>query len=306
MLANSTKKPVKASSVALQTMEHKIDQLPLLPQVLVRILQIDTSTDDYFDQIDKLAKEDPPFTVRLLAVANSASSSPAAPVKTIKSALTRMGASTITNLVSSMAVQRVFVPKDPSQVALWRHAIRVAVAAETVAQLAPGLQVDKGQAYLIGLLHDIGRFVMFEHDPDSLLKVDESHWHTPEELIEADVEVFKYTHSELGYRACVHWGLPDSLAQVVRQHHDTLPDEVKPGSIEASILCVEIADRLDVMIMEPKDLADMTHEDLVSDISRTCLGMPAATKFLKAEKLAAKVARIDAQSTELLGGLGMA
>ena len=306
MLAKTTNEPQNISMIALRAMEHKIDRLPLLPQVLVRILQIDTSSGDYFDQIDRLAREDPPFTVRLLAIANSASSSPAAPVKTIKAALTRMGASTITNLVSSMAVQEVFIPSSPSQVALWRHAIRVAVTAETIAQMVPALKVDKDQAYLAGLLHDIGRFVMYEHDPDSLLKVDESHWHTPEELIEADVEVFKFTHSELGYLACTHWGLPGELAQIVRRHHEPLIDAVVPGSTEANILCIEIADRLDVMILEPEEVDDIPLEDLANEIAQKCLGFPEARRFVKADALAANVAKIRASSKELLGGLGMA
>ena len=59
-----------AANSALQDMERKIGELPLLPQVLVRILQLDQDADNYFEEFGKLTKEDPAFAVRVIALAN--------------------------------------------------------------------------------------------------------------------------------------------------------------------------------------------------------------------------------------------
>ena len=67
---------------------------------------------------------------------------------------------------------------------------------------------------------------MFEHAATNLLKVDESHWETPEQLIEADVEVYEFTHSELGYRACARWQLPETIGEIVRLHHAPIEGEI--------------------------------------------------------------------------------
>ncbi len=294
------------SRAALDAMERKIDELPLLPQVLVRILQLSSAQDDYFERIDQLAREDPPFAVRLLALANSASSSPVSPIKSIRDALTRVGAATITSLVASLAVQRVFVPSCPSQVALWTHSVSVAVAAEMIAEAVPLLKLDSGQAYLGGLLHDIGRFVMFEHAPEHLLKVDESHWSSPEALIAADVEVFKFTHSELGYLACSHWGLPGDLTEIVRRHHEELNGAFKPGSIEAYIHCIGIADRLDVFLFQQQQVEKLSSDELLEIIEQECLGSSEVEAIVKAELLASRVEDIKMQSERLLNGLGLA
>ncbi len=64
----------------------------------------------------------------------------------------------------------------------------------------PTLKIDPAEAYLVGLLHDVGRFIMYEHASEDLLKVDEQNWTSPEQLAAADIEVFKFTHSELGYQ----------------------------------------------------------------------------------------------------------
>ena len=286
----------------LDKMSRKVDQLPLLPQVLVRILQLDPSQIDYFDEIDRLAREDPPFAVRLLAMANSASSSPAEPITSIKEALTRIGAATIGNMVASMAVQRVFVPASPAQVGLWIHSVRVAVGAETLARMLPALKIVPGTAYLTGLLHDIGRFVMFEHAPEELLAVDESNWHSPSELLDADVEVFKYTHSELGYMACRHWGLPDETASAVRRHHDKLEGPIEPGSIEAAILLVEVADWLDVMIFSNEDFAGLPEDELVEMINQHCLPTDSFRQIVDANVLASRALHIKDQADLLVQG----
>ncbi len=172
--------------------------------------------------------------------------------------------------------------------------------------MVPALKADRGQAYLSGLLHDIGRFVMFEHAPENLLRVDESHWHSPEELIEADVEVFKFTHSELGFLACSRWGLPGDLAETVRRHHEKLDGSFVPGSVEAYILCIEIADRLDMMILEQHEVESLSPDELVGVIDEKCLWSPEVKNLVKAEALAMRLDKIKTQSAQLLGGLGLA
>ena len=288
----------------LDSLSNKIDDLPMLPQVLVKILQIKTTDDDYFDQVEKLASEDPPFSVRLIGLANSASIAAAAPAKSIRIALARVGAETLTNLVAALAVQRVFVPTQPSQAALWDHSIRVAVCAEIIAKRSPDAKVDAGDAYLSGLLHDIGRFVMFEHVPERLLEVDESNWHTPEELVSSEVEIFKFTHSELGYLACRRWSLPDEIAEIVRRHHDDLDDGVKPGSMEANVSCVAIADHVALLLEhEDTDLDDA--EEWAKLIERRYAALHAPPFFLAPESLAREVRNITEQTHQLLSGLRM-
>lgn len=104
----------ESSESALHAMDVIIDELPLLPQVLVRILQLNSNSEDYFEQFELLAREDPALAIRVVALANSAASAPVSPIVSIKDALTRMGATTIRNLVTSIAVQRVFLPSKPN------------------------------------------------------------------------------------------------------------------------------------------------------------------------------------------------
>jgi len=295
---------VAVAKSALQSMEEKIGDLPLLPQVLVRILQLNPDSDNYFEEFGKLTKEDPAFAVRLIALANSAASAPAVPVVSIRDALTRMGAQAIRSLVASLAVQRVFLPTKPNEVRLWQHSVYAAFAAAQIAETASALEVDPAEAYLVGLLHDIGRFVMFEHAAPNLLKVDESHWETPEQLIEADVEIYKFTHSELGFKACTHWRLPDSICEVIRLHHTPIEAKIIAGSLDALLFCVQVADHLCLSLLQHDDFEDIPDDVREQRILVNCLVTDQQAELLPAPLLAEKLDRIHDDSQALLSGLG--
>ncbi len=293
------------SKIALHSMEEKIDELPLLPQVLVRILQLDPKSEEYFEEFEHSAKEDPAFAVRVIALANSAASSPVAPISVIRDALARMGATTVAGFVASLAVQRVFMPTEPNQILLWKHSISTAVAAQRVAELVPQLQVHPGHAYLVGLLHDVGRFVMFEHAPKQLLEVDEHNWRTPDEMEAVDVEVFNFTHSELGYLACEHWGVPDAIAEIIRHHHAPLQGTVVPGSGDATTFCVQVADRLSVTLIDSDDFETLSDEQKKERIALYCLKSEEERRLLAVDRLAAEVPIIRRESGYLMENLGL-
>ena len=283
-------------------MEEKIDELPLLPQVLVKLLQLNQTSDDYFDDFELLVKEDPTFAVRVIALANSASSAPVTPITSIRDAITRMGVATISSLVASLAVQKVFMPTRPGEVRLWTHAVCTACAAEELAKTAKAIRVEPGQAYLAGLLHDIGRFVMMEHASAELQSVDESNWDTPEELVAADVEVYKYTHCELGFLACEHWGLPTAISQVVRDHHADLPAKIEPGSVEALTYCVQVADCLSIFVLEVEGLEPA---EIRERIASDCVIETSDGSGIEVEEVYASVGSIQDASAHLLNGLGI-
>ena len=293
-----------AANSALLTMERKIDELPLLPQVLVRILQLDPDMDNYFEEFGKLTKEDPAFAVRVIALANSSASSPVAPVVSIREALARMGVETIRSLVASLAVQRVFLPTKPNEISLWQHSVFTAFAAAKIAEIVPALDVNPAESYLVGLLHDIGRFVMFEHAAPELLAVDESQWETPEELIEADVEVYKFTHCELGYRACVHWKLPETVCDAIRMHHTPIEGEIPPSSPEAQQFCLQAADRLALALLQRDDFEETPEDTRLQRIEDTCLITEESRTVLPPAQLAKHLDSLYAEGHNLLDGLG--
>lgn len=288
----------------LKELQEKIGDLPLLPQILVSILQLNSDSDDFFDQFELLSKEDPGLALKLLALANSSLSSPADAISSIRGALIRMGVSRIMGLVTSLAVQRVFMPTQKSQIRLWQHSIVVAVIAEHFAKLMPELKIDPEEAYLIGLLHDIGRFIMFEHASQDLLRVDEQNWTSPEQLAAADIEIFKFTHSELGYQACKLWQMPKAIADVVRYHHQDISIKIVPGSMEAMIICIQFADRLSMVLVEDKENDNLDTEQTKLIIQEKCCQPLQGHLKMPVDKLIERLNPIRKQCDFSLSGMG--
>jgi putative nucleotidyltransferase with HDIG domain len=121
--------------------------------------------------------------------------------------------------VLGLAVTRVFVPKDAWEKSLWRHAIQVATASRELARHFPETRSDPEEAYATGLLHDVGRFVLFQEAPEELRRVDESGWDSPDGLLAAERAICGLTHAELGATACSKWGIPELITLSVLHHH---------------------------------------------------------------------------------------
>ncbi len=233
----------------IASLTDRLETLPVLPAVIVRLMSVSPAADHYFETVLALAETDPPFAARVIQSANAADSAPASPIEGLNEAVTRLGARRIGELVTAMAITEVFVPHTDDQRQLWIHALEVAIVAREVAILFDDEALAPDRLYLAGLLHDIGRFIMFDESPDQLGAVDEAGWTTPDELVEVERGICGFDHAQLGAAACDSWGIPSQIVDLVRDHHrfDTkgfaadASDELRTSAI------IQLADRISVL-----------------------------------------------------------
>ncbi len=251
----------------------KLEDLPVLPAVVVRLMATGPSSELYFDEVLSLAETDPPFAARVIRASNSSESAPASQIDGLRDAVTRLGARRIGELVTSLAVARVFVPQTDDERRLWSHSLEVATIAREIAMRRSVPELSADRAYLAGLLHDLGRFVMFDEAPNELAAVDETGWSSPDELVETERDQWGFDHAELGWEVCRHWGIPMSIAEVVRLHHEHDPSATLTSASAASqaIAVVQLADLLSVQHAVRPDLFDLPeterHELLTAGVS---------------------------------------
>jgi putative nucleotidyltransferase with HDIG domain len=242
-----------------EQLAQRLDELPFLPAVVTEILSLDAEADDYLDRLVRLAERDPPFAVRILQCANSAYSAPSTPIVSLEKAALRLGTQQCAGLVLALAVVKVFVPKTTAQRFLWIHALQTALFARRFAQDVPALRHVCDQAYVCGLLHDIGRFVQFEGACADLSLVDDTHWTAPAELVGVERSTLGYDHTLLGWHACKKWSLPETIGEVVRHHHDVLP---APAHGQADMIrVVQWADALSIaLLLDPRCACESAQE----------------------------------------------
>ncbi len=254
--------------ISMEEIERKLEELPLLPDVVVRLLQLKPEDESFFDKVLELSQEDPTFALQVIRLGNSASSAPISQIKSLQEAVARVGADAIAGLITSMAVLRVFVPVSPGEKELWIHSIQVAVITKKIASLLTALKIDPNQAYLCGLLHDIGRFVMFDKAASELQRVEKVNWKTPEELIAAELSICGFDHSKLGGRVCAKWGLPELVRGVVAYHHIYTAKKhnaIKNHDVYLSnvLKIVQLADRLSVLLINEADVLNWPEQTLI-------------------------------------------
>jgi putative nucleotidyltransferase with HDIG domain len=260
-------------------LERKLAALPPLPTVVGEVLALDPTEAGYIDHLAHLAERDADFSRHAIRCANSAFNPPATRVASLHDAVLRLGPQQTAGLLLGVAVAKVFVPRSESQRFLLIHSLQTGLFARMFCEQIPGLEGIAAQAFVCGLLHDIGRFVQFDAAPAEMCQVDDRHWASPE-LLEIEREALGYDHVVLGWNACKKWGLPAAIGEVVRRHHDRLAP--CPGKPPDLVQMVQWADVLSVVLFMKPDLPFAPPEELVrrlaAEYPSTVSAMPPVTQ----------------------------
>ena len=141
-------------------------------------------------------------------------------VTDVQRALAFLGFNTIAQLVLSLSVFSVFTRKSKDEFSMldfWRHALGTAVCSE---MLAKKLKVARPEeAFTCGLLHDIGKLVLNEIDPDRLATIVKTASRRESSFWDVEREYDLPGHSFLGEMIATKWGLPQMVRLVIRYHH---------------------------------------------------------------------------------------
>ena len=198
----------------------RIDDLPPLPGALQRLMEIINDEVASPKELESLILYDQSLTARILRIANSTYYGRRGEVRTISRAVMNLGFEKVKSICLCALLLEMFAGKRTlgriERERLWKHAFATARIAGEMASMRPW--IDKEDAYLLGLLHDIGRVVMAVYFPD--------HCRTIELLAEKRrlplwcVE-FQHglAHTEIGKWAAVRWGFDVVMQRVVEFHH---------------------------------------------------------------------------------------
>lgn len=195
--------------------------LGMLPQVTSQVLKMVDNPDLAPRQIGALIERDAGLASKLLKVANSSYYGSSGKIKTVSQAISVMGMSTVRTTIVSQAYQQMTAVRGASKrfdrVAFWQHSLAAASAARTLAKLK-GWR-DPEEAFLAGLMHDLGRLVMDRFLPNELDQILTLALEKATPLMDAEREVLGYTHIEVGELLGEQWSLPSGLREAVRSHH---------------------------------------------------------------------------------------
>lgn len=195
-------------------------KLPTLPAIAARI--VDTLRSDAFSSKDlaDLIAIDPALSVKVLSVANSPLYSMQEKVDSVYRAVDVLGANIVRNIALSFSIVegmpvgdgRVFDHDD-----FWKRSVIRAVATDAASRL---LNRRSDEVFILGLLADIGKVLMYSLRPHDYMRVLSEVRFTGIKDYEIERRIFSYNHANIGGETLRRWGIPDSIYEPIALHHN--------------------------------------------------------------------------------------
>lgn len=216
-------------------------ELPSPPGIVVRILKAVRDDNSCFAELGRIIAADPALAARLLKVANSSIYGFGGRIKSIENALALLGINSLKNIALSFIIVRQMQGRSDGYFDFqyfWKRSVTAAVAARLLAPLADH---DSDDAFVGGLLQDIGVLVFFHHCTDSYMEVLALKNSTAAPGHHIEQQLLGLSHARLGGALLRDWGLPESICLPVSYHH--LQDGV-PERYRVAVDILDLADRI--------------------------------------------------------------
>lgn len=192
-----------------------VDSLSSLPEITGQALEVINKKGLSSGCLIQLIRSDPSLAADVLKAANSAFFGRSLEICSIEHALSVLGANKIQNMISSKIVfNRVFQLHENREGlnALWLHSCLCGIASEYIAR---DLGMPEEELFLCGILHDIGKFLIFMIKPEWSVIED----YSGSDECEDEQHQIGISHEELGMMLLKKWMFPERLVHCVRFHH---------------------------------------------------------------------------------------
>ncbi len=201
------------------------EAVPDLPSEVSSILRATASARAGAADLAKAVAHDEALSRSVIALANSADFRAAEPLKDVRAAVVRLGLERVRSLVLASSVFRVF-PVASGKAALqgetrvdaeavWTHSLIAAFSAAALARMAGTAPED---AFLAGLLHDVGKLLLARVMPGTYGRALDLVEERGVPLADAEEATLGFTHARAGAWLLSKWGLPGPVVTAVAAH----------------------------------------------------------------------------------------
>ena len=271
---------IPVSSIRLEEMDALINEivreirgLPQFPENIMVIQKMISDPEVEMLDIARRISTDPSLTADLLKVVNSAQFMLTNKVDNIADAVKMIGLRGIRNLLFSYGTENILNMTEKKE--LWTHSHKVAFFAFNLARNVTKNKDVVDDAYVGGILHDIGKIVFSKVHPDLIEKI--RTFTDQRELTSGLFESMSagFNHSEIGAKIAEKWNFSDALIDSIRYHHEPSTCRTKN---RLPVYCVYLAnvlahysegkvrfDQLDIQILK---LFRITTEEEMASLSK--------------------------------------
>lgn len=198
-------------------------QLPSPPSVFHELTRQLNSERTTAQHIAAVVAKDPALAARLLRIVNSSYFGLSQSISNIQQAVTLLGTRTIRGLALAGHFGSHYKSDSRSTLfsleALQSRSLMVARLAQSLARVAGGDALLRDQAFLSGLLLDVGMVMLASEQADAYVKIFGYTAKHNRSLSDVELKAFGVTHADLGACLLTKWNLPPRVIEAVQHHH---------------------------------------------------------------------------------------
>src|SRR5262245_38889057 len=196
--------------ILVQQALKKITTIATLPEITARIIKTVEDPRSSAAQLHQLVSHDPALVTRVLKVVNSSFYGLPGQIASIERAIVLLGLNAIKNIAVAASLGQMFrggklcdgfTAKD-----LWKHCVAVSVTARELARQMKLHNAD--EAFLAGMIHDVGLLVSLQTSPEQLARVCEIARGDSRSFCEIEREIMGVDHQQLGAGLAEVWKFP--------------------------------------------------------------------------------------------------
>jgi HD-like signal output (HDOD) protein len=190
--------------------------------VTIKIIDLVEDPSSTARDLQKVIKNDPALSAKVLKVVNSAFYGLPGQIASIDRAIVLLGMSAVKNVAVAASIARLFKSGQMSEKFsakdLWEHSVAVAVAAKLIAKTS-GQPAGLDEVFLAGLIHDIGILVERQVSPEQLKQVINQCAGADVPMLNLEEQIIGADHQAFGDALTTKWKFPRHLRAVVGYHH---------------------------------------------------------------------------------------
>jgi HD-like signal output (HDOD) protein len=229
----------------LETMIKNMGELPTLPSVFSTVSRMLSDPRTSAVDVGNAVSNDQVIASKILKVANSAFYGLAGRVNTVSHAIAVLGFSSTKNIVLTTSVLSTLNLKTPVEgfnlTAFWKHSAAVGAIAKLVAKEV--LPQKQEEAFVVGLLHDIGKLVLAICVPEDFAKCVNFALNKNCLFLEAENELLGANHTDIAAWVNIRWKLPADFAVVLTNHHKNIKASGEHAGLVAIVKFADVLAR---------------------------------------------------------------
>ena len=216
---------------------RQIEELPTLPAIITRILEVLEDDSSSARDLEQVVSCDQSIAARVLRIANSAYYGFSGEITTIHRAIVILGFQTVRGLALGSSIFEAFSGEEQEpcfdRTAFWLHSIACSRCAMALGKQVRG--IDPEEAFLGGLIHDIGMVVMDHVMHEKYRPVLEQAVTSGKPLNQLERRAWGFDHADVGGWLAEHWKFPPSLLEAICFHHRVTRSVNAPPALVAVI-----------------------------------------------------------------------